>query len=91
MESTFKLHSTKPTCISANTNKAAHILPGIRKGCDVVRLGHLGDKDFIEGVRAQAPMVLVDLNGHAGPNRLAAIVQGLAPVQVCHLKTPLTT
>jgi len=36
-------------------------------------------------------MVLVDLNGHSGANRLAAFSRGLAPVQVFHLGTPLTT
>lgn len=38
-----------------------------------------------------APDVLVDLTGHAGANRLAALARRLAPVQITYLGYPNTT
>jgi len=91
MEATFRHHKAiLPTCVSIAPNNAV-LLPGISSSCRIVKVGELGDGAFVTRLRQEKFHVIVDLNGHSGAHRLAALSQGLAPVQAFHLGTPLTT
>ncbi|MEP7305708.1 MAG: hypothetical protein ABJA98_09335 [Acidobacteriota bacterium] len=51
----------------------------------------LSDREFVELTRADRIDVLVDLNGHSGINRYAAMASRCAPVQAVYLNYTSTT
>lgn len=51
----------------------------------------LSDAALVEAIRADAPDVLIELNGHTAHHRLAALASRAAPVQVSYLGYPFTT
>jgi predicted O-linked N-acetylglucosamine transferase (SPINDLY family) len=57
----------------------------------VREVDRLGDREFLEVVRADGIDVLVELNGHSGAQRYAAMASRCAPVQVVYLNYTSTT
>jgi len=58
---------------------------------EVREVDRLSDREFLDLIRADSIDVLVDLNGHSGGHRYAAMASRCAPVQAVYLNYTSTT